>query len=158
MTVSRWFSYAGAMLILAMTVLISYDVILRYFFNAPMLGAHEMVEYMLLTCFFLFLTDCWNASTHVRMGIVYEKMTGGVKKAADAFIGTTGALLFGVMALKIWEELLYAFEADQISSELLMPIWPFKLLALLCLALFVTQLAMSTVIPPAAKKHGEHDD
>lgn len=158
MTVSRWFSYAGAILILAMTVLISYDVILRYFFNAPMLGAHEMVEYMLLTCFFLFLTDCWNASTHVRMGIVYEKMTGGVKKAADAFIGITGALLFGVMALKIWEELLYAFEADQISSELLMPIWPFKLVALLCLALFVAQLAMSTVIPPATKKHGEHDD
>lgn len=158
MTVSRWFSYAGAILILAMTVLISYDVILRYFFNDPMLGAHEMVEYMLLTCFFLFLTDCWNASTHVRMGIVYEKMTGGVKKAADAFIGITGALLFGVMALKIWEELLYAFEADQISSELLMPIWPFKLVALLCLALFVAQLAMSTVIPPATKKHGEHDD
>ena len=39
-----------------------------------------------------------------------------------------------------------------------MPIWPFKLVALLCLALFVAQLAMSTVIPPAAKKHGEHDD
>jgi len=158
LTVSRWFSYAGAILILAMTVLITYDVILRYFFNDPMLGAHEMVEYLLLTCFFLFLTDCWNASTHVRMGIVYEKMTGWVKKAADAFIGITGALLFGVMALKIWEELLYAFEADQISSELLMPIWPFKLVALLCLALFVAQLAISTVIPPAAKKHGEHDD
>ena len=158
LTVSRWFSYAGAILILAMTVLITYDVILRYFFNDPMLGAHEMVEYLLLTCFFLFLTDCWNASTHVRMGIVYEKMTGWVKKTADAFIGITGALLFGVMALKIWEELLYAFEADQISSELLMPIWPFKLVALLCLALFVAQLAISTVIPPAAKKHGEHDD
>ena len=37
------------------------------------------------------------------------------------------------MALKIWEELLYALEADQVSSELLMPIWPFKLVALLCL-------------------------
>ena len=155
MTVSRWFSYAGAILILAMTMLISYDVILRYAWNAPMLGAHEIVEYMLLTCFFLFLTDCWNASTHVRMGIVYEKMTGGVKKAADAFIGITGALLFGVMALKIWEELLYALEADQVSSELLLPIWPFKLVALLCLVLFVAQLAMSTVFPPAPKKHGD---
>ena len=157
-TVSRWFRWVGALLILAMTALISYDVFLRYALHDPMLGAHEMVEYLLLTCFFLFLTDCWNASTHVRMGIVYEKMTGWVKKAADAFIGITGALLFGVMALKIWEELLYAFEADQISSELLMPIWPFKLVALLCLALFVAQLAISTVIPPAAKKHGEHDD
>lgn len=154
-TVSRWFGWVGALLILAMTALISYDVILRYAMNAPMIGAHEMVEYMLLICFYLFLADCWNASTHVRMGIVYEKMTGGVKKAADFFIGAAGALLFGAMTLKVWEELLYAFEADQISSELLLPIWPFKLVALLSLVLFVAQLAMSTILPPIAKKHME---
>jgi TRAP-type mannitol/chloroaromatic compound transport system permease small subunit len=118
-----------------------------------MLGTHELVEYMLLTTFFLFLTDCWNASTHVRMSIVYEKMTGGIKKAADAFVGTTGALLFGAMAWKIWEELFYALEVEQVSSELLMPIWPFKLVALLCLMLFVSQLAMSAVIPLESKKH-----
>ena len=67
-TVSRWFGWVGGLRILAMTALISYDVILRYVMNAPMIGAHEMVNYMLLMCFFLFLTDCWNASTHVRTG------------------------------------------------------------------------------------------
>ncbi len=156
--VSRWFAYAGALLILAMMALISYDVFLRYVLNDPLLGAHEIVEYLLLMCFFLFLTDCWNASTHVRMGIVYEKMAGTTKKAADAFVGAAGALLFGVMAFKIWEELMYALEAGQVSSELLMPIWPFKIVALICLMLFVTQLAMSMVIPPEGKKHGEHHD
>jgi len=152
-TVSRWFSYGGALLILAITALITYDVIRRYVFNDPMLGTHEMVAFMLLTSFFLFITDCWNASTHVRMSIVYEKFHGRMKKAADAFVGITGGLLFGVMALKIWEELLYALEADQVSSEILMPIWPFKLVALLCLILFVAQLALSAVIPPESKKH-----
>ena len=156
--VSRWFAYAGALLILAMMALISYDVFLRYVLNDPIMGAHEIVEYLLLMCFFLFLTDCWNASTHVRMGIVYEKMTGGTKKTADVFVGATGALLFGVMALKIWGELMYALEADQVSSELLLPIWPFKIVALVCLVLFVAQLVMSMVIPPEAKKHGEHHD
>jgi TRAP-type C4-dicarboxylate transport system permease small subunit len=151
--VARWFSYAGALIILAITALISYDVILRYALNAPMLGTHEMVAYMLLTSFFLFITDCWNVSTHVRMEIIYEKFHGGTKKAADAFVGITGGLLFGVMALKVWEELLYALEADQVSSELLMPIWPFKLVALLCLALFVAQLFVSAVIPPESRKH-----
>jgi TRAP-type C4-dicarboxylate transport system permease small subunit len=152
-TVSRWFSYAGALLILAITALISYDVFLRYVLNDPMLGAQEVVAFMLLCSFFLFITDCWNASTHVRMSIVYEKFHGKVKQVADAFVGITGGLLFGVMALKIWEELLYALEADQVSSELLMPIWPFKLVALLCLVLFVAQLFVSAVIPPESKKH-----
>ncbi len=155
---ARWFAYAGALLILAMMALISYDVFLRYVLNDPILGAHEIVEYLLLMCFFFFLTDCWNASTHVRMGIVYEKMTGRVKKAADVFVGAAGALLFGVMTLKIWGELMYALEADQVSSELLLPIWPFKIGALICLVLFVAQLVMSMLIPPEAKKHGEHHD
>ena len=74
-TVARWFSYAGALLILAITALISYDVFLRYVMNDPMLGAQEVVAFMLLTSFFLFITDCWNASTHVRMSIVYEKIS-----------------------------------------------------------------------------------
>jgi len=151
--VARWFSYAGALIILAITALISYDVFLRYVLNDPMLGAQEVVAYMLLTSFYLFITDCWNVSTHVRMEIVYEKFHGAAKKAADAFVGITGGLLFGVMALKVWEELLYALEAEQVSSELLMPIWPFKVVALLCLALFVAQLFVSSVIPPEAKKH-----
>ncbi|OPY05654.1 MAG: Tripartite ATP-independent periplasmic transporter [Syntrophaceae bacterium PtaB.Bin038] len=157
-TVSRWFGRIGALLILAMMALISYDVFLRYILNDPMLGAHELVEYMLLMCFFLFLTDCWNASTHVRMGIVYERMTGGARKAADVFVGAAGALLFGFMAFKIWEELLYALEAGQVSSELLMPIWPFKIVALICLVLFVAQLLLSMAIPPESKKHGAHND
>jgi len=151
--VARWFSYAGALLILAITALITYDVFLRYVLNDPMLGAQEVVAYMLLTSFFLFITDCWNVSMHVRMSIVYEKFHGLTKKVADAFVGITGGLLFGVMALKIWEELIYALEADQVSSELLLPIWPFKLVALLCLVLFVAQLFVSAVIPPEAKKH-----
>jgi TRAP-type C4-dicarboxylate transport system permease small subunit len=152
-TLSRWFAYAGALLILAMTALISYDVFRRYALNDPMLGTQELVEYMLLATFFLFITDCWNASTHVRMSIVYAKMTGGVKKAADAIVGTAGALLFGVMAWKVWGELLYALDAGQVSSELLMPIWPFKIVAFLCLMLFVSQLALSAFVPLESKKH-----
>lgn len=150
--VSRWFAYAGAFFILAMTCLISLDVVLRYVFNAPMLGAHEIVEYMLLSSFFLFITDCWNSNSHVRMSIVYQKLTK-LKKPADTVIGIVSAILFGCLAWKLWEELLYAFDAYQVSSELRMPVWPFKLVALLGLILFVAKLLMSTVIPPKPKKH-----
>lgn len=157
-TVSRWLGWVGALLIISMAFFIFCDVILRYVFNNPMIGAHELVEYMLLICFYLFLADCWNTSTHVRMGIVYTKMTGRVKKAADFFIGATGALLFGAMALKLLDELMYALEADQVSSEIMMPIWPFKLVALFSIVVFVAQLAVSMFIPPGNKHYRGHLD
>ena len=117
---ARWFPYAGAILILAITALISYDVILRYAFNAPMLGTHEMVAYMLLTCFFLFIADCWNVSTHVRMSIIYEKFHGRTKQAADAFGYLSGAASYGVMAMYAGTAPPYALTADQGILELLL--------------------------------------
>lgn len=158
--VQRWFvrlsrvlAYFGAAFIVAMTLLIVLDVVLRYFYNAPMMGAHEVVEYLLLLTFFLFLTDCWNAGSHVRMEIVYEKAVS-LRRVFDAIIGISGALLFAGMAWKIYEELLYAIDAGQVSSELMFPIWPFKIVALLCLAIFIAQLGLSAVIP--SEPHGKH--
>lgn len=152
--IARIFSYIGAVLIMAMMALIVLDVILRYFLNRPMLGAHEVVEYLLLLTFFLFITDCWNAGSHVKMEIVYEK-TVRMRPLFNAVIGITGALLFAGLAWKVGEEMVYAINANQVSSELLLPIWPFKLVAILCLLLFILQLAISIVIPADGhKKHG----
>jgi TRAP-type transport system small permease protein len=152
--IARIFSYIGAVLIMVMTALIVLDVILRYFLNRPMLGAHEIIEYLLLLTFFLFITDCWNAGSHVKMEIVYEK-TLRMRPLFNAVIGITGALLFSGLAWKVGEEMVYAIHANQVSSELLLPIWPFKLVAILCLLLFILQLAVSVVIPAAGnKKHG----
>lgn len=156
-TISRWFGWIGSLTIVAMTALIVYDVFRRYILNDPMLGTHEIVSYMLLVCFFFFITDCWNVSTHVRMGIFYEKMRGRLKRTADAIVGVMGALFFAAMAMKIWDELIYAIEAGLVSTELLMPIWPFKLIALVCLILFVLQLLISTVIPPGMAGHGRSE-
>jgi TRAP-type C4-dicarboxylate transport system permease small subunit len=152
--IARLFSYIGAVLIMAMMVLIVFDVFLRYFLNRPMLGAHEVVEYLLLMTFFLFLTDCWNVGSHVKMEIVYEKAVR-LRPTFNAIIGITGALLFAGLAWKVGEEMVYAIQANQVSSELLLPIWPFKLVAIACLLLFIVQLAVSIVIPPGGhKKHG----
>jgi len=144
--VSRIFSYAGAFFIVALTVLIALDVVMRYFFNRPMLGAHELCEYMLLLSFFLFLTDCWNVDTHVRMDIVYARTSKGVRRTCDVIIGIVGALLFAGMAWKIFCELVYAVGSHEVSSELHMSIWPFKAVALLCLIVFILQLTLSTVV------------
>ena len=92
----------------------------------------------------------WRAEARARYG------DHGPRYADPA--GAWSASCRVVAQIWLWDELLYAFEADQVSSELLMPIWPFKLVALLCMTLFVAQLAMSMFIAPAAKKHGEHDD
>jgi len=149
---SRFLAYFGAAFIAAMTLLIVLDVVLRYFYNAPMMGAHEVVEYLLLLTFFLFLPDCWNAGSHVRMEIVYEKAVS-LRRVFDAIIGISGALLFAGMAWKIFEELQYAIGAGQVSSELMFPIWPFKLVAFLCLLIFIVQLGLAVVIPPDPHKN-----
>jgi len=145
--IARILSGFGSAVIMLMIFLIVLDVILRYIFNSPIMGIHEVIEHLLLLTLFFFITDCWNAGTHIRMGLVYEK-TGRFRPLFDAIIGILSVPLFGFLAWKVMEETVYAISSNQISAELLFPIWPFKLVVLLCLLLFILQLAISIVIPP----------
>ena len=65
---------------------------------------------------------------------------------ANFCIGSIGAVIFGMMALNISEEVLYSFKFSTISAELMIALWPFQLLALLGVLLFALQLALSAVL------------
>ena len=59
---------------MAMVLLIASDTILRYFFNAPIFGAQEIVGLGLLIAFLLALPHSWHGNYHVRMDLLYQRL------------------------------------------------------------------------------------
>jgi len=51
-SLSTYLSYVGNFALAAMMLLTTADVIGRYFFNAPVLGAYEITEYLMLIMVF----------------------------------------------------------------------------------------------------------
>ena len=152
-SISKVFSHIGAFCIAVMTAIIAIDVVLRYFFNRPMTGAHEVVEYLVLMTFVLFISDCWDSGMHVAMTIVYDKALR-MRSFFNIVIGIAGVIVFSLLAWKLGGETVFAFTAKQISSELMFPIWPAKALAFLCILLFSLKLLIFTFI--SATRHETH--
>jgi tripartite ATP-independent transporter DctM subunit len=71
---SRWVNYAGAGIIFCMVGLTLSDVIARYVFNSPILGAKEVTEVMLIAAVFFTIAHTYNKKGHVSVDVVTGKL------------------------------------------------------------------------------------
>ena len=71
---STYLSYIGNFAIAAMMLLATVDVIGRYFFNSPVLGAYEITEYLMLILVFSFLALAQSSKVHISVDIVFDRL------------------------------------------------------------------------------------
>jgi TRAP-type C4-dicarboxylate transport system permease small subunit len=108
---------------LALAVLISYDVLMRYFFNRPQLIVDEVAPFLLLLVIFGGVAQTFRAGGHVRVDLV----TSHLRPAARAWLRVVN-LVIGIafLAVVIWvttQSALTAFRYGRVSAVLLYPLW-----------------------------------
>ena len=82
--VTRVINWIALVIILSlMMVLITADVCLRYVFNSPLGWGHEVNALMLVAVVFFGLAHCWVENGHIRMELLYSKMSARGKALAD---------------------------------------------------------------------------
>jgi len=90
----------GTLWIFGLMFLICGDVAGRYLFNAPILGAAEMVGYSIVTAVFLQMASTLHAGRFTRVEILIEPMEAKRPAAAHSFVALfnlLGAAVFGVI-------------------------------------------------------------
>lgn len=123
--VIRLMEQAGRVVLLLMVLLITTDVVLRYFFNSPIKGSYELVEFMMVFLVFSGLAFTQLKKSHVAVSLLTEKLSPGTN-AVLSFI--TGVLCFGVLALVSWRGIVQAgsvYAAGTCSGVLSIPHYPF---------------------------------
>jgi TRAP-type C4-dicarboxylate transport system permease small subunit len=114
----------SAFVILAMTLLITMDVILRYVFNRPIPGSYEISEALMVLIVFLALSYTQARKGHLRVLMVVYRMPPRVRTALELF-----ALLFnlGILGLIAWQGgsmALIAWKTKSISMGIFgFPLW-----------------------------------
>ena len=125
---SRLFGLIGGWIIVALIVSMVYEVISRYFLNAPTQWAFEMA-YMLMGASFMFgIAWCLQMRRHIRVDFVYDHVSPRYK----AIIDLVGFFLLLPMLLwlcaGLWDYFHQAYRVDEQSGESAWNpiIWPFK--------------------------------
>jgi len=108
---------------LAIVLLVSYDVIMRYFFDRPQLFVDEMASFLQVLLIFGGAAYTFRVGGHVRVDL----LTNHVRPAARAWLRVV-TLLLGVvfLAIVIWvtmQSATTAFQYGRVSAVMLYPLW-----------------------------------
>jgi len=108
---------------LLLALLISFDVLMRFFFNRPQLIVDELGPFLLLLVIFGAAAQTFRAGGHVRMDLV----TSHLPPAARAWLRLLNlALGLIFLAVVIWvttQSALTAYRYGRVSAVLLYPLW-----------------------------------
>lgn len=133
-------------LLFAIVTMISlYEIVMRYFFNAPTIWVHETVIALIAICYLYGGVYCLGADKHIRIGLLYFSTTGGTRQLLDfvnAFLGLLFAVAISYAAYTMVDKALWTPQGDlrlERSGSAWNPITP----SLVKLALFATALCLT---------------
>jgi C4-dicarboxylate transporter DctQ subunit len=120
---SRAASLLSGLATLTLAVIISIDVLMRYFFNRPQLLVDEVSPYLLLVVIFGAAAQTFRLGGHVRVDLVTAHLPGVIR----AWLRVVN-LLIGIafLAVVIWvttQSALTAFRYGRVSAVMLYPLW-----------------------------------
>lgn len=95
---SQWLGGVAAILLFAMMVLTIVDVVSRYFFNAPILGATELTQIMLASLVFAGLPSVTARNEHVTIDLLDHLIPNNVHRLLGICAHWLSATILAAMA------------------------------------------------------------
>jgi TRAP-type mannitol/chloroaromatic compound transport system permease small subunit len=130
--ISEWSGRIIAWLIVVQVVIISYEVMMRYVFNAPTIWSHVLSYLLGSTFVFLGLAYVWRHDANVRIDIFYSRFSPKRKALMDNIF--TLIFFFPLIFMVTKEFAQDTLHAYQVGEKVWMAawyplLWPFKLAA-----------------------------
>ena len=122
-----WTSRAAALLsglgVLALTGLVTFDVLMRYFFDRPQLFVDELASFLLVFVVFAGLAYTFRAGGHVRIDLVTSSLPRPVRAWLRVATLALGLVFLGAV---IWVTALSSvgsYRYGRVSAVMLYPLW-----------------------------------
>jgi TRAP-type C4-dicarboxylate transport system permease small subunit len=121
-SISRWMGYVSAAAIIILMLLVTVNVIGRYFFNSPITGAPEIACLLMIIVVFPALAWVALEGKHVRVDFIMDRFSPVVQAITD---GIMLIISLGIYAIISWRSFLAAMKSTDVSSLLSIPQAPF---------------------------------
>ncbi|PWE29048.1 TRAP transporter small permease [Pararhodobacter marinus] len=150
--VTALLSALGTALILGVMLLISVDVIGRFFFGAPIAGVPEMVAMSILAIVFLQVANTTARGKLTRSDAALSFLTrrsARLGQAADAVLHLAGAVLMAALLSAFWPQFLRSYGRGDIVGtvgQFRAPIWPVHGIVVTGAALMVLVFALMALM------------
>ena len=155
---SKVASLLGGLATLAITALITFDVLMRYFLGERQLFVDELASFLQVLVVFWGLAYTFRVGGHVRVDLVTAYLPRPLRAWLRVFTLALGIALLLVMSWVTWLSVQEAWWQERVSVVMLYPIWlpmlliptGLLLMALAMLAVLLRQIR--TALGPGAAR------
>lgn len=100
---------------LVIALMMAYEIVVRYGFNAPTIWAHEIAGFIAAVAFIFGGAYCMAERSHMRIGLLADKAPPAVRRVLDLLSLLAGVVFLGGLAVAMWsisDRALLRFTAD----------------------------------------------
>ena len=108
---------------LVLALLISFDVLMRYFFNRPQLLVDELGPFLLLLVIFGAAAQTYRVGGHVRVDLMTSHLPPSVRAWLRLLNLALGLVFLAVVIWVTGQSALTAYRYGRVSAVLLYPLW-----------------------------------
>jgi len=126
---------AGSALTIMMFMM-AIDVIGRYFFNSPLRGGLEMVEYLMALIVPLSISYCASRRSHVAVDLVVDHFPNIVRKILDLIVTVLSIIFVAFISLQNFHYIFEIRDSNLTSAVLKIPAYPFVASVFVGMAVF----------------------
>ena len=126
-SLSTYLSYIGNAALAFMMLLTTTDVLGRYFFNSPVLGAYELTEYLMLIMVFSYLALAQSQKAHINVDIVFNRLPAWLQRTFERFNHIVCLLVMILVTWKSAQRIAELKSTGEASLLLKIPDYPFAI-------------------------------
>jgi len=150
-------SWVGAGALVLMVLIVVANVVGRYLFRKPVLGAVEMVGLLTVITVFCVLAFTEAKGAHIVVDILVSRLHGRTKAILGSIMALLGAVFFIIMAWQGWDLMLSNLSPFvRVTGVLSIPFAPFMLVMAFGCVLFGLELFVHVFNPASGKKQREN--
>ena len=140
---SKFFGALAALTVIVLVVLMLYDVVLRYAFNAPTTWGNDLNTFLMGGAFVMSIAYALSTDSHVRVDLLYTERNRHYMNYVDLIAFTL--IILPVVAWMTWGLWGYLLEGirtgERTGSGGWNPVvWPFRVVLVLGFAMFTLQI------------------
>lgn len=104
--------------LLALTLLTTADAFLRYLFNAPIVGAHELAdEFLMPAVIYGALAYVYSTGGHIRITIASDRLPAGTQRVLMGVWDAVACALFAAIAHGVWRRAFESYAFREYSTS-----------------------------------------
>ncbi len=123
--ISRFVNGIGAGILVLMVLMVVVDVSMRFFFNRPVEGSYEIVEFSMAIVVCLGMAYCGMKQGHTAVEFLVERFSDRTQALIDCFNYFVSTVLFFLICWKSISQAGVFKESESISTVLELPLYPF---------------------------------